>query len=201
MHVFTRICLVFLLLPTFGALSARPACAQMVVSSPVPAPARSLSAWYAQHIPQRFRAVSRLSVRELPETQMNLYLHDGSTEASHSEGDDLGDVDGVYESRPDRMALRLPPAGKVDMYTFAHEYGHYVWFRLLSESDRARYGVLYKHVRLSGHLVTPYAQNGVEEGFAEAFSFYVAQPPILAARDPASFQFLAQWGPRPRASL
>ncbi len=201
MHVSTRILQVSALLAALGALALCPASAQIVVSSPVPASAQSLSAWYAHHIPLRFRAASRLPVRELSETEMNTYLHGGSDEAAHSEGDDLGDVDGVYESHPDRMALRLPPARGIDMFTFAHEYGHYVWFRLLSDDDRHRYELLYKKRRATGHLVTRYAETSVEEGFAEAFSFYVAEPPILAARDPASFQFLSQWGLRPHASL
>ncbi len=201
MHAFPRLVIAPVLLLALGTLFCPQASAQIVVSSPSPLAARNLTAWYVHHIPLRFRADSRLPIRELPDAEMNTYLHDGSEDASHSEGDDMADIDGVYESHPDRMALRLPPKRDIDMYTFAHEYGHYVWFHLLSDSDRRRYDVIYQHVRATGHLVTPYAQNGVEEGFAEAFSFYAAQPPILAARDAASFQFLSQWGLRPHASL
>ncbi len=184
-----------------GTLALPPASAQIVVSSPVPAAAQSLTSWYVRHIPVRFRAASRLTIRELPEAEMNTYLHGGSEDASHSEGDGMEDIDGVYESHPDRMALRLPPEHGIDVFTFAHEYGHYVWFRLFSDDDRRRYETLYKRRRAAGHLVTRYAENGVEEGFAEAFSFYVAEGPMLAARDPDSFQFLSRWGLRPHPSL
>lgn len=201
MHASTRILLFSALIAALGALPLPTASAQIVVSSPVPAAAQTLTAWYVHHIPMRFRATSRLTIRELPEADMNAYLHGGSEEASHSEGDDLGDVDGVYESRPDRMALRLPPEHGIDMFTFAHEYGHYVWFQLFSDDDRRRYEVLYKRRRAAGRLVTRYAETGVEEGFAEAFSFYVAQSPMLAARDPESSQFLSRWGVRSRISL
>ena len=201
MHISTRILTLLILVTALGTPALPPASAQIVVSSPAPAEAQTLTAWYTHHIPARFRATSRLTIRELPEAEMNTYLHGGSDDASHSEGDDMADIDGVYESHPDRMALRLPPAHGIDMFTFAHEYGHYVWFRLLSDDDRHRYEVLYKRRRAAGRLVTRYAENGVEEGFAEAFSFYVAQPPILAARDPEAFQFLSRWGVRPRPSL
>jgi hypothetical protein len=201
MHVFTRILALSTLVMALGALTFLPASAQIVVSSPVPAAAQSLTSWYSHHIPARFRATSRLTIRELPEAEMDIYLHGGSEDASHSEGDDMADIDGVYESQPDRMALRLPPAHGIDMFTFAHEYGHYVWFHLFSDDDRRRYETLYKHRRTTSRLVTRYAGTSVEEGFAEAFSFYVAEPPILAARDPDSFQFLSRWGLRPRPSL
>lgn len=181
----------FAILCATAAPSAR---AEMVVSAPAPATAQLLTTWYTHHIPARYRAASRLNVRELPDADMDNYLRGGSTDTAHAAGDDMADIDGVYESDPDRMALRLFPERGADMYTFAHEYGHYVWFRLLSEDDRRRYDALYKRRRAAGHLVTRYAETSVEEGFAEAFSFYAAEPPILAARDPASFQFLAQWG-------
>ncbi len=201
MHVSPRFVSLFVLLTAMGTLAVPPTSAQIVVSSPVPASAQSLSTWYAHHVPVRFRATSRLAVRELSEADMNTYLHGGAEDRSQSPADDMGDIDGVYESHPDRMTLRLAGEHGIDMFTFAHEYGHYVWFSLFSDDDRRRYEALYKRRRAAGHLVTRYAETGVEEGFAEAFSFYVAQPPILAARDPASFQFLSQWGLRPRASL
>ncbi len=201
MHVSTRTLTLLILVTALSTRTLQSASAQIAVLSPEPASAQTLTSWYSHHIPARFRATSRLTIRELPEAEMDIYLHGGSEDASHSEGDDMADIDGVYESRPDRMALRLPPKRGIDMFTFAHEYGHYVWFHLLSEDDRRRYEVLYKRRRTTGHLVTRYAENGVEEGFAEAFSFYVAQPPILAARDPEAFQFLSRWGLRPRPSL
>ncbi len=49
----------------------------------------------------------------------------------------------MFESDPDRMALRLPASGELDVFTFAHEYGHYVWFHLLSKDDRSRYESIY----------------------------------------------------------
>ena len=95
-----------------------------------------------------------------------------------------GDIDGVFESDPDRMALRLPAGGDMDMFTFAHEYGHYVWFHLLEQGRPPSLRERCTSVsRAAHHLVTRYAATDVEEGFAEAFSFYVCEPPMLARRD------------------
>jgi len=178
-------------------IGPRPARAQINVTAPDTTTARTLTVWYAHHVPARYRATSLLAIREMPGREMDAYLGLGSPNEAHAEGSDLGDVDGVYESRPDRMALRLTPQQSLDMFTFAHEYGHYVWFHLFDDTDRRRYGAVYKRQRDAGHLVTRYAQTDLEEGFAEAFSFYAAEPPILAARDPASYQFLTQWIPPP----
>ena len=178
-----------------GLLGVRPARAQMDVAAPDAATARTLAAWYVHHVPARFRATSRLAVREMPSREMDAYLQISSHDDPHAGGDDAGDIDGVYESHPDRLALRLTTPQSLDMFTFAHEYGHYVWFHLFDDADRRRYEAVYKRQRDAGHLVTRYAQTDLEEGFAEAFSFYAAEPPMLAVRDPASFRFLTQWTP------
>lgn len=193
-----RFFLGFTLLTTFAAIGfAAPVRAQLSVSAPTDAQVRLLQNWYAQHIPARFRARSPFTVRELSEAQMDAYLKgadDGQEDNSSSHAaDDTGDIDGVFESDPDRMALRLPDSGSIDMFTFAHEYGHYVWFHLLNGSDRSRYETLYKRQRASHHLVTRYAETDVEEGFAEAFSFFANEPPMLARRDQISFDFLSQF--------
>jgi len=94
--------------------------------------------------------------------------------------------------------LRIPASGQPDLYTFAHEYGHYIWFNLLSRDDKKRYEGIYKKQKALHHLVTRYAQTDVEEGFAEAFSFYANEPPLLLRRDALSYQFLSQW-PAPPA--
>jgi hypothetical protein len=197
-HVSRRISLVgFMALTTLAAFwFAGPVRAQVSVSAPTDAQARQLQSWYEHHIPARFRARTPFSVRELNDAQMDAYLkgdENGQDDNSSSHtADDDGDIDGVYESDPDRMALRLPAAGDIDMFTFAHEYGHYVWFDLLTDNDRRRYEALYKRQRAANHLVTRYAATDVEEGFAEAFSFYASAPPMLARRDPVSLDFLSQ---------
>ena len=82
---------------------------------------------------------------------------------SHADDDD-GDIDGVFENDPPRITLRLPDTGGPDMFTFAHEYGHYVWFALLSQADRKHYEAIYDKQRAAHHLVTRYAATELEEG-------------------------------------
>lgn len=183
---------------TLGAFGfTSPARAQLDVSAPSPIQARQLATWFEQHMPVRFRAHSRLTVRELTDRDMDAYLKadkDPSDNSFQSSGsDDNAEIDGVFEGDPDRIALRLPASGTLDMYTFAHEYGHFVWFHLLSRDDRRRYEGIYNKQRTAHHLVTRYASTDLEEGFAEAFSFYASEAPLLARRDPLSFQFFNQW--------
>ena len=187
--VTTTLAVLFAALPHAGR-------AQMVVLGGAPSEARALTAWYGAHVPPRYRVRSRLTVRSFNDRQMAAYLKDdsgGDSDRLPSGGDGGdGDIDGVFEEDPPQITLRTPASGTPDVFTFAHEYGHYVWFEILRPDDRRRYEALYRKQRAARHLVTAYAATDVEEGFAEAFSFYANEAPILAHRDPLSYQFLSQ---------
>jgi len=177
--------------------------AQIVVSGPATPTARLLTSWFTRHIPARFEARGRFEVHPLHDGAMEAYLRGsddtGSDQNQSSHAGD-GEIDGVFEDNPARITLRVPASGQPDLYTFAHEYGHYVWFNLLSRDDKNRYESIYKKQKALHHLVTRYAQTDVEEGFAEAFSFYANEPPLLLHRDALSYQFLSQWPATPPAS-
>ncbi len=194
---------VLLLVPLLAAgllLAPRGAGAQIVVSGPATPASRSLTAWFAHHVPARFAARGRFEVRPLNDDDMEAFLRAGDADSDQSQSqDDKGDIDGVFEDDPARITLRVPASGRPDLYTFAHEYGHYVWFNLLSRDDQRRYEGLYKKQKAARHLVTRYAETDVEEGFAEAFSFYANEPPLLLRRDALSYQFLSQWHAAPPA--
>src|SRR5438309_530788 len=68
---------------------------------------------------------------------------------------------------------------------------HYVWKQVLSQDQRRQYEGVYKVQSKARHLVSAYAAVSVEEGFAEAYSYYVRQPAILEKCDPQSRQCLA----------
>lgn len=155
-----------------------------------------LEPWCEHHIPRMFQPKTRVTVRNLSGRQMAAYLSgdqsaadqdDKSSHATSEGGDD--DIDGIYENSPPRITLRIPDSGFLDLMTFTHEYGHYVWFNLLSKDDRGRYEKIYKRQAAANHLVTRYAATDLEEGFAEAFSFYVNQPLLLERRDSVSSDF------------
>ena len=72
---------------------------------------------------------------------MEAYLAEGQPGADpdQSSHTDEGEIDGIFEDDPPRITLRIPDTDPPDMFTFAHEYGHYVWFSLLSKDDRKHY--------------------------------------------------------------
>ncbi len=184
------------LIPCLAAgllLAPRGAQAQFVVTGPQTSASAALTAWFDRHVPAKFRAIGPFEVHPLTDSQMAAYLQNGSSEEDQSSHTDGGEIDGIFEDSPPRITLLVPENGSPDLFTFAHEYGHYVWFDLLTKDDRARYAVLYKKQKAARHLVTRYAETDTEEGFAEAFSFYAVEPPLLRHRDPASYQFLTQW--------
>ena len=192
-----------LLIPCLAAgllLAPRGAQAQLVVTGPPTPVSTALTAWFDHHIPAKFRAKGTFEVHPLTDSQMTAYLQgeDGDGQPEQNSHSDDGEIDGIYEDDPPRITLLIPDNTSPDMYTFAHEYGHYVWFNLLTKDDRKRYEGIYKKQKSAKHLVTRYAETDTEEGFAEAFSFYAAEPPLLLRRDAASYQFLSQWAAPPQ---
>ncbi len=176
-------------------LASPPARAQISVSGPPTRQSRALTNWFHHHIPVRFEARDHFEVYPLDDAAMEAYLYVDSGDGDggqDSQGGD-GEIDGIFESNPSRITLRVPATGLPDMFTFAHEYGHYVWFNILSGDDRRRYDRLYDKQKQSHHLISRYAETDAVEGFAEAFSFYVCAPPLLQRRDGQSYQFLSQW--------
>ncbi|MGI4791683.1 MAG: hypothetical protein ACRYFS_22915 [Janthinobacterium lividum] len=188
-------------------LMPRHAAAQIAVDGPPTPTAHTLSTWFQQHIPVKFQAHKRFEVQPLSNTGMDDYLHDcdADSDNAHSDNSDPGnnpedddsDIDGVFVDDPPQIVLRVPDSGQLDFYTFAHEYGHYVWFDVLSKDDRKRYKKLYEHQKSANHLITDYAAESVEEGFAEAFSYDINDPVALQHEDALSYQFLSRWAAPP----
>lgn len=178
--------------------------ADIVVDGADPTWNHNIQDWCDHHIPTAYRTRDHIMVRLLNDRQMTAYLDSGKPDDSSNDrqqhqspdsnnANDDNDIDGVFEDGPPRVTLRLSGASMPDMFTFAHEYGHYVWFDLLSAADRKHYQAIYQKQRAQKHLVTDYAGTDVEEGFAEAFSFYVAAPTMLSHRDAESSRFLDAW--------
>ncbi len=175
-------------------LFGRPATAQIVVNGPPQAPAaRALTAWFGRHVPAKFRPRGKFEVKPLSDPEMDDYLHNGD-DGPHSQNDD-DEIDGVFVNHPPQIVLRVPERQAVDFYTFAHEYGHYVWFDLLTQGDRRQYKTLYERQKSAHRLITGYAGVSLEEGFAEAFAVSLTDPVTLSRQDPASARFLTRWIP------
>lgn len=174
-------------------LFGRPAAAQIIVNGPQTQAGRALTAWFGRHVPAKFLPRGKFEVKPLSDAAMDDYLSNGD-DGPHSQGDD-DEIDGVFVNRPPQIVLRVPDREAVDYYTFAHEYGHYVWFDLLTQDDRRQYKTLYERQKSAHRLITGYAGVSLEEGFAEAFAVSLTDPAALSRQDPASARFLTRWTP------
>jgi hypothetical protein len=147
---------------------------------------------YAQ-MPEAWKTDRLILVRQLTESQMDRLIDDiGGNDNQH--GDTV--VDGCYQSGGaadeafGTISLRETLHGELAAFVFAHEYGHYVWDDLLTEEQRSSYTHLWKVQKRAKHLVTGYAGDSVDEGFAEAFAHFLRKPALLRKRDPRSAAFL-----------
>ena len=191
-----------LLLGTLILLLPRPSPAQISVSDPAAPAAHTLIAWSRLHIPAKFQARDKVEVLPLSDDAMDDYLHsdpdsdsDGSSDANDESNakDSIEEIDGVFTDNPPQITLRVPNPAQIDYATFAHEYGHYVWFDLLTDNDRKRYKAIYDRQKAAHRLISTYAGESREEGFAEAFSADIVTPAALLHQDPLSYQFLSRW--------
>ena len=182
-------------------LLCRPAPAQISVADPSAPAAHTLTSWSRLHIPAKFQTHDKVEVQPLSDAAMDDYLHsdpDNDAESgdanndSNSE-DSAEEIDGVFTDDPPQIFLRVSDPSQIDYATFAHEYGHYVWFDLLTDTDRKRYKVIYERQKAAHRLISDYAGESLEEGFAEAFSADIVTPAALLHQDPLSYQFLSRW--------
>jgi len=143
----------------------------------------------AAFLPTYCRTSCCVTVQMLDNQRMNSYLQVRAA-AQYVRLVNADSVDGIYQNSSPTITLRVASPADDISANFTHEYGHYVWFNVLSPAQRGEYAKLYETQRSSHHLVTQYAAVSVEEGFAEAFSFYVRQNSVLAQCDASSCCFL-----------
>lgn len=146
-----------------------------------------------EKMPAPWKTDRAILVEEVSDAEME-GLVARSGEANRADDDSV--VDGCFidggenEGDPARITLRETLEGEEAGLVFTHEYGHFVWDSLLTNSQRTRYQRLWKTQKRAGHLVTEYAGDSEEEGFAEAFAYYLRKPETLRHSDEASWQFL-----------
>ena len=179
-------------------LLSRPAPAQISVSDPAAPAAHTLITWSRLHIPAKFQTHDKVEVLPLSDAAMDDYLQsdpDSGTDSGtdNTSEDSVEEIDGVFTDNPPQIYLRVSDPAQIDYATFAHEYGHYVWFDRLTDSDRKRYKSIYERQKAAHRLISDYAGESLEEGFAEAFSADIVSPAALLHQDPLSYQFLSRW--------
>jgi len=150
------------------------------------------------HLPEGWKTDQTVIVQEVSPADLN--GNRGGEEAYDGRDDNENDqdtsIDGDYQEGDEEegqlptirlsSALDDEDAGLV----FAHEYGHFIWNEKLTRAQRREYRHLWWQQSESGHLVTEYAGDDPEEGFAEAFSYFVQRPARLRRRDEESWRFL-----------
>lgn len=93
-------------------------------------------------------------------------------------------VNGIYSSRELTITVE-----KYSKDTVIHEFGHYWWYKKLSEEQRESYKDIWEKEKVS-----LYADVNLDEGYAEAFKKYFN--PLLNGIEyklyPLSFEFIKQ---------
>jgi hypothetical protein len=152
---------------------------------------------YSQ-LPAVWKAHRTVYVREISDGEMDKLVE--RFEGPSDKDDSI--VDGCYQGNADpeetagRITLRESLHGENATLVFVHEYGHYVWSNILTGEDRTYYRRLWREQKRNGSLVTEYAGDSDEEGFAEAFAYFIRRPAMLRRLDARSSRFLSDFQER-----
>jgi hypothetical protein len=144
-------------------------------------------------LPDCWKTDREVIVREVSDREMRRLIAEDKR-MSREEEDDMV-VQGFYDNDGDGkspivITLRSSLSADEARMVFTHEYGHYVWDDLLTKGDRNSYGELWQKQRRRGRLITRYAGDSREEGFAEAFAYFLRDPDRLRRKDVESFLYL-----------
>ena len=144
-------------------------------------------------VPNTWKTQQDIKVRELPPRDMERLIAD--LEGGEADRHDDSIVDGCYQNESEDeptpiITLSENLRGEQAALVFTHEYGHFVWNTILNDHERSRYTRIWRNQSRAHHLVTEYASDSEEEGFAEAFAYFLRKPTQLQRRDPASLRFL-----------
>ena len=145
-------------------------------------------------LPGAWKARDLVYVREVTDDDMDRFVE--RFEGPNSKDNSI--VDGCYQANiaSDDMAgqitLRQSLRGENAALVFVHEYGHYLWSNVLTNGDRARYRRVWRDQKRNHNLVTEYAGDSDEEGFAEAFAYFIRKPAILRRFDSRSCGFMVE---------
>jgi hypothetical protein len=178
----------------FGSGRMPPAIASLRVIGD--SPHASLWRRLYDRMPQTWRTRRVVVVREVSDREMDEQVAEDMNAQANDGSDDDSVVDGYYQnghgdqSEAPTITLRRTMDDEEAAFVFTHEYGHFVWYKILTSRQRADYARLWKQQKRNGRLVTEYAADSEEEGFAEAFAHFLQKPVRLRNRDLDSWRFL-----------
>jgi hypothetical protein len=155
--------------------------------------------------PKAWKSGRPLVVREVSDREMDRLVAQTENGDDQDQNDDSV-VQGFYDrgkrdSDPDSITMRASLKSEEAGFVFTHEYGHMIWDEVLTRNDRREYGRIWTEQHRRHRLVTEYAADSVEEGFAEAIAAWMRTPEKLKRRDMDSWQFvddLAHLNPDPQ---
>lgn len=167
---------------------SRPACASLRIAGS----SHHAALWQRiyDRLPVNWKTDQAILVEEIPAAELNAIDHDEEDDVNQD-----ASADGVYEEAEDGPpSIRLSDAlnDRESGLVFAHEYGHFVWSNKLTRQQRRDYRHLWWRQSRAGHLVTEYADDSPEEGFAESFSYFLLRTDRLRRRDMESWRFLTR---------
>jgi hypothetical protein len=162
--------------------------ADVIFVGGAPAQKQALLALF-NSLPACCRQNVQIRVQLMPETELVELVRSGLS-GPEAQSVNAESIDGVYQNDSPTITLRQESGGDELSKTFAHEMGHFVWQRILTDSQRKQYNSVYKTQKSAHCLVTAYSATSVEEGFAEAYSYQVTSPSILQSRDRLSSKFI-----------
>ena len=145
-------------------------------------------------IPPEWKPSRKVIVREISSPAMDRLVALTSGADQHAE--DNSTVDGCYQSAPEGdqapavISLRKGMAADEAAFVFTHEYGHFIWDEILTDADRSEFRQLWRQSKREGRLVTVYAADCDEEGFAEDVAHYLRRSSKLRRKDLPAYEFL-----------
>jgi hypothetical protein len=148
-------------------------------------------------LPDAWKSREVVVVREVSNREMDRLVREHG-DAPSRDSEDEEEVQGFFEYAGPReniptITLRESLNDRDAAFVFTHEYGHFVWEEKLTRREQDDYFRLWSRQRRADRLVSPYADDSVAEGFAEAFAHYLRKPGQLHRRDALSEEFLEDW--------
>lgn len=185
--MFSRVCVILIIALTIATRSVH---ASIEVIGATDTQKQSIDILY-KSFPNCCCIQEKITIRLLDNRSMNSYLK--ALEGSHFNDYRNDNIDGVYSKSESTITLRSECDPNKLITAFAHEYGHYVWFKLLTKSQREDFKTLYNNAYSKRKLVTRYAETSIEEGFADTFMTYILDNTKLRTCDGDCYNHMSQW--------
>lgn len=144
-------------------------------------------------MPETWKSARRVVVHWVSNREMDRLVADDS-DGDNQRGDG-STVQGFYDrakgDTPATITIRADLPADEAKFVLSHEFAHMVWDDVLLRSQRADYRDIWSQQRHLRKLVSRYAGESPEEGFAEAVASYIWKNAWLKKRDDLSYDFVA----------